>query len=170
MCALPRRDDAGDQRDEVVELDRFLRDGNRAQLHRPVQVLFLDRAHRDDGNALDAPVRTHEADQVEAVDLRHIDVGDDEVGALRDGSQVSLFAVRRGDDFEALHLEQHRQRHLRVGVVLDEQYFVFHFWQHTQLTTTFSFACQFEQRGGGVPYILPPPTYVIEQHLCRTIK
>ena len=126
-------------------------------------------ARQDNWDAFDAPVRPHEANQIETVDLRHVDVGNNQVGAFGDSAQISLFAVRGGDNLEAFKLKQHCEGRMGVGVVLNEQYFVFRFRQHNHSTTTFKFACQFEPVTDASSYIPLSLTLYIEQHVCRSI-
>ena len=71
---------------EFVMIDRAQQEVGGARLERlQTQLAVLGRGHGDDRHFGTARERAEAADELDAVELRHLDVGDDEVGRLRRG-------------------------------------------------------------------------------------
>src|SRR4029453_11318177 len=119
---------APDQRGQVLGLQWLDQELRGAELDAALAVVLPAFAGDDEQRCLTVVrVHLHEVDELEPVDVRHVDVGDDQIEAVAGQQLQRVEAAARADDLGALDLRKSRGDELpRRGRVLDDENLVPH--------------------------------------------
>ena len=116
-------DEAGDRRDQVRRVVRAFEVavGARAEALDDGRRVLPERAHEQDRKPLQPGVAPHEAAQLDAADVRHHHVADDDLDVLALGDAERLGPVGGGQHPEAGLPERHAHQRQVVGRVVHDE-------------------------------------------------
>lgn len=90
------------------------------------QVGFTKSSENKNRDSTQCQVQAQQSYHLDTIEIWHIEVGDNEVRALRLGHVETLTTICASDDAESLILEHHHHQVAAVGVVLNNKYFPGH--------------------------------------------